>query len=42
MTIIVGSGGNGDNGTGRGGVGAVRVVWPGSTRSFPSTDVGTP
>jgi hypothetical protein len=23
-----------------GGVGAVRVVWPGNTRQFPSTNVG--
>ena len=25
-----------------GGQGAVRIVWPGNTRSFPSTDVSTP
>jgi hypothetical protein len=25
-----------------GGVGAVRIVWPGNTRSFPSTCVGAP
>jgi hypothetical protein len=25
-----------------GGNGAVRIVWPGTTRTFPSTDVGTP
>jgi hypothetical protein len=25
-----------------GACGAVRIVWPGSTRSFPSTCVGTP
>lgn len=25
-----------------GGNGAVRIVWPGLTRTFPSTDVGTP
>lgn len=30
---IVGSGGNG-------GVGAVRIIWPGTTRSFPSTNTG--
>lgn len=29
-------------GTGMGGGGAVRIVWPGDTRTFPSTDVGTP
>jgi hypothetical protein len=27
---------------GRGGTGAVRIVWPGSSRSFPSTCVGSP
>jgi hypothetical protein len=27
---------------GNGGSGAVRIVWPGTTRTFPSTDVGTP
>jgi hypothetical protein len=25
-----------------GGVGAVRIVWPGNTRTFPSTCVGAP
>lgn len=25
---------------GQGGVGAVRIIWPGNTRSFPSTDTG--
>jgi hypothetical protein len=25
-----------------GGSGAVRIIWPGATRTFPSTDVGTP
>jgi hypothetical protein len=24
----------------RGGVGAVRIIWPGTTRSFPSTNTG--
>jgi hypothetical protein len=42
LTVIVGAGGNGTNNTGFGGVGGVRVVWPGGTRSFPSTDVGSP
>lgn len=28
--------------SGNGGNGAVRIVWPGDTRLFPSTDVGTP
>ena len=27
---------------GAGGGGAVRIVWPGSSRQFPSTCVGTP
>ena len=26
--------------TGKGGVGAVRIIWPGTTRSFPSTNTG--
>jgi hypothetical protein len=30
---------NGGNG-GQGGVGADRIIWPGSTRSFPSTNTG--
>jgi hypothetical protein len=25
-----------------GGVGAIRVVWPGTTRQFPTTCVGSP
>lgn len=29
-------------GTGMGGHGAVRIVWPGDARQFPSTDVNTP
>jgi hypothetical protein len=28
--------------SGSGGSGAVRIVWPGSSRRFPSTCVGTP
>jgi len=32
---VFGSGGSGGNG-------AVRIVWPGSSRTFPSTNVGTP
>jgi hypothetical protein len=36
-----GSGGSGNlYGGGRGGVGAVRIIWPGTTRSFPSTNTG--
>ena len=36
-----GGGASGRNGPGAnpGGVGAVRIVWPGNTRTFPSTDV---
>jgi hypothetical protein len=40
-----GGGGFGWNfcgGGGSGGQGAVRIVWPGSSRTFPSTNVGTP
>jgi len=43
-----GSGANGGSYGGGGGVpgsgagGAVRIVWPGSTRTFPSTSVGSP
>jgi hypothetical protein len=25
---------------GNGGVGAVRIIWPGTSRSFPSTNTG--
>jgi hypothetical protein len=32
---VSGYGGNGGNG-------AVRIVWPGNTRTFPSTSVGSP
>jgi hypothetical protein len=51
-TVVVGAGGAGaghlvSGGTnvpsgGSGGAGAVRIVWPGSFRKFPSTCVGTP
>jgi hypothetical protein len=40
-----GAGGNLGSDTGgahAGAGGAVRIVWPGTTRTFPSTDVGTP
>lgn len=48
-TIVVGAGGaaynsstsNGYYGGGGGGAGGVRIVWPGTTRQFPSTDVDT-
>jgi hypothetical protein len=46
-TVVVGSGGvgycNGFSGARRGGDGAggaVRIIWPGNTRSFPSTNTG--
>jgi hypothetical protein len=29
-----------DGSSGGGGGGAVRIIWPGNTRSFPSTDTG--
>jgi hypothetical protein len=35
-----GGGGIGQNANGAGGVGAVRIIWPGTTRSFPSTNTG--
>ncbi|WP_392567158.1 glycine-rich domain-containing protein [Halomonas sp. 707B3] len=35
-----GGGGYDTSFAGRGGSGAVRIVWPGDTRQFPSTDVG--
>lgn len=38
-----GSGGSGVTyGGGGNGIGAVRIVWPGNTRTFPSTNVGLP
>ena len=40
-----GGGGGGTQTTsfiGKGGIGAVRIVWPGNTRTFPSTCVGSP
>ena len=41
--VYGGGGSKAGNGSGSpGGSGAVRIVWPGNTRSFPSTDVGTP
>jgi hypothetical protein len=33
-------GGAGGLGAGNGGTGAVRIIWPGATRSFPSTCTG--
>jgi hypothetical protein len=47
-TVVVGSGGAGSNGYrtvgnvnsgGSGGAGALRIVWPGDARSFPSSNV---
>ena len=37
-----GGGGGAGNGQGAGASGAVRILWPGNTRSFPSTNVGSP
>jgi hypothetical protein len=40
-TVVVGAGGTNSGTTnGTGGVGAVRIIWPGTTRSFPSTNTG--
>jgi hypothetical protein len=36
-TVVVGSGASGGY---AGGVGAVRIIYPGTTRSFPSTNTG--
>ena len=38
--VLVGAGGLGQNNGGSGANGAVRIVWPGATRQFPSTGVG--
>lgn len=35
-----GGGGATGNSTSQGGVGAVRIIWPGTSRSFPSTNTG--
>jgi hypothetical protein len=35
-------GGGGNFCCSTGAVGAVRIVWPGNTRTFPSTCVGSP
>jgi hypothetical protein len=41
--VVVGAGGTAGSGGGRvGGGGAVRVVWAGSFRTFPSTCVASP
>jgi len=37
---LYGGGGGGCYCTSPGGVGAVRIIWPGTTRSFPSTNTG--
>ena len=40
IAVIVGAGGDGgSSGAGSGANGAVRIVWPGNARVFPSTDV---
>lgn len=45
-TVVVGKGGqttqSGGAGNQAGANGAVRIIWPGDTRTFPTTDVGTP
>jgi hypothetical protein len=48
-SMLMGQGGNygGGGGTapgtpGQGGLGAVRIMWPGDTRQFPTTSAGTP
>jgi hypothetical protein len=38
-SVVVGAGGTGAY---PGAGGAVRIVWPGNTRQFPSTCVGSP
>ena len=38
--VLVGAGGIGQNDGGSGADGAVRIVWPGTTRQFPTTLVG--
>jgi hypothetical protein len=38
-TIVVGAGGSSAP-AGAGGVGAVRIIWPGISRQFPSTGTG--
>jgi len=37
---VYGAGGGGGGGCTSGGGGAVRIIWPGTTRSFPSTNTG--
>lgn len=39
-TVVVGQGGSLPPLTGSGGKGAVRIIWPGTTRQFPSTCTG--
>lgn len=39
-TVVVGDGGLGDGDGGSGAPGCVRIVWPGNTRQFPTTNVG--
>jgi hypothetical protein len=38
--LFGGGGGSAVPNGGTGGRGAVRIIWPGTTRSFPSTDAG--
>jgi hypothetical protein len=38
--VYGGGGGSWGNSVGPGGGGAVRIIWPGCARSFPSTNTG--
>jgi hypothetical protein len=40
--VVVGRGGYAYSTSGSGGSGAVRIVWPGCSRRFPSTCVASP
>jgi len=42
IPVVVGVGGGSPASTNRGAPGAVRIIWPGSSRSFPSTCAGAP
>jgi hypothetical protein len=37
---LYGGGGGNSEVSGTGGDGAVRIIWPGTTRQFPSTNTG--
>jgi hypothetical protein len=42
IPLVVGAGGVSTDLGGNGANGAVRIIWPGNTRSFPSTCTGSP